>query len=374
MSITATAKIAAGRVAGPAWAGACKWLEQRESPAKLPHLTGLRVALVKQSVYTDLYYDPNAKTPLDLIGSSAHRSGPVALLTDFPSQFFIVETEPDDECQVWQEKARSTHPEWDALTTAMDAVAVPAASVDWGQFDVVLAIENAVPERITRDFPAVLWATMVEHHRMSVYKPYLRQPPSGYDCFLNQHFGPTPRSLRRRAHVVEFPYALNRAGSITDLFGDLPTQNWVVIERNQIEGSLKDLQMPEGVDSKLCGDRTITDHLRMLVQSKILFSPRAGRRLWGNAAAEAAAADCVVVGNRHSYWNPCMIDPRLHCTTPPAGIKLVERLLADDDEYHDMLTAQRARLDWYAFWRPLQQLNACIAQTPRPLSAQRLCV
>jgi hypothetical protein len=53
--------------------------------------------------------------------------------------------------------ARAKH---DAARKAVQSVAaVSAESVDWSAVDLVIATENAVPARLTRRYPQVLWAT-----------------------------------------------------------------------------------------------------------------------------------------------------------------------------------------------------------------------
>ena len=68
----------------------------------------LRVALVKQSSYADLYSLPTRKDGsgcrkgFDIYGSSNFRSGPVGLLANFDCDFIIVNCFDAPECSIWQ--------------------------------------------------------------------------------------------------------------------------------------------------------------------------------------------------------------------------------------------------------------------------------
>lgn len=355
------------------WAQLARFQEVFESPCNVTELCDLKVAFVKQSVYTDLYANPNAGSPLAIIASSNLRSGPVGLMETLHADYYIVDMEPDAECRIWEEKQKDfkARPFWRHIIEAQRRVAVQAADIDWSQYDLVLALENAVPARITQQYPTVLWATMVEHHRMLTYQSYLRHPPEGYDCFFNQRFGPTLRSLCRRAHVIEWPYSFNNEKCIVDFFPWVAKENSIVVEGHQQREAFQALQKTPGIRVHFSGGRNIIEHLELLAKAKIFFSPVYEQPLWGNATVEAAAADCIVVGNRHSFWNPCMIDPRMHCCSIKKGWKTILRLLSDESYYQEMLALQRARLNWYAFSRPLLQLLHYISRSPRPFSAKR---
>ena len=355
------------------WAQLAGFQEVFECPREVTELCDLKVAFVKQSVYTDLYADPDAGSPLAIIASSNLRSGPVGLMETLRADYYIVDMEPDTECRIWEEKQKDfeARPFWKHIVEAQKQVAVRAADIDWSQYDLVLAMENAIPARITQQYPTVLWATMVEHHRMLTYRSYLRCPPKGYDCFFNQRFGPTLCSLGRRAHVIEWPYGFSNERCIVGFFPGVTKENSIVVESHQQREAFQALRKTSGARVYFSGGRNIIEHLELLAKSKIFFSPLYERPLWGNATVEAAAADCIVVGNRHAFWNPCMIDPRMHCCSVKKGWKIISRLLSDEDYYREMLASQRARLNWYAFSRPLLQLLSYISKSPRPFSAKR---
>lgn len=348
-------RVAAG-MAVSTWSGASRLLARGERPVEEIFKRRLKVALVKQYTYCDLYTKPGRFTP-QLIFSSNHRSGPVGLMSDIEADFFIVEEAPDDECQIWRSKPPlSNRRVADERWEKQRSVAKPVDQPDWSQYDLVIALENAIPAKVTRQYPSVLWATMLEYQGMSMYRDYLKRPPVGYDLFLSQHFGPTPRSWIQGNHVIEWPYAFNRSGSVRDLFPDVKKGRKIFIENHQDLKMLNSFRA-QGVEAEIGGKRTCEQHLRTLTESKIFLSPSSWRPLWGNASSEAASAECIVIANRSQHWNPFLILPECDVRKTTSIRDLVFKIIDDETYYSRLLAKQNSLLDWHCYHRPLQQLQ-----------------
>ena len=346
------------------WSGASIAMANREARQTIDFKRQLRVAFVKQEVYRDLYFKPGPFTA-ETVFSSEGRSGPVGLLEpEIDAEFFVVKVDAAPECQVYREKPLGSVREqaiakrkrqWDALSS----VAVSADSVDWSRFDLVWVMENAVPARITKKFPTVMWATMLEDHSMPCYAKYLRHKPSGYDCFFNQSFGPTPRKFYQRKHVVDWPYAFLRHTSVSSLFK---------VER---EGKLiaYDQHHDTAVIERICKDRgwscdvrnegeliPTRGFLEHLARSKIYWAVLPWRPLWGNASAEAASAGCLVLSNPALHWNAFVstVDTRISSILKAKEVS--EYLLNDAKQYQYFMKGQNENVDWFCFNRPLAQV------------------
>lgn len=96
------------------WNGAALRLESCEAAGKPTEVRGFRCAVVKQTTYTD---------------------GPI-----YAGWRKRAEADSADECQAWREKNQSARSEWVARVADQQAVAAKAGSVDWGQYDLVLAL------------------------------------------------------------------------------------------------------------------------------------------------------------------------------------------------------------------------------------------
>jgi len=372
------------QIAMSAWAASCSLLERKESaflqPEALPECPfapTLRVALVKQSSYCDLYTDPAAQTAAELLASSIHRTGPIGLFLNFKTQFIIVHPEPAAECRVWEEKLAYETPgseraeRFPKLRAQQESVAVRAAEVDWSEFDVVIAIENAVPSVIAQKHPSVLWCTQLEHHRLAPYKNYLRRPPAGYDAFLQHRYGPNPGSVLRKTHVIDFPYGLNGIGGLRSIYSDVhKKERQVMLEDHQDFAQLAPMLVKKKLRWKQGGEPggALEAYHRRLASSHILLAPRSNRPLGGLAALDAAALDCLIIGRRADIWNPFIILPELDISNPRVAVNLAADLMADHPRYEALLAQQRARLNWFGWVRPLRQILELVDQLPRELS------
>ena len=297
-------RVAAG-MAVSIWSGVSRLLARGECPKEEIFKRRLKVALVKQYTYCDLYTQPGRFSP-QLIFSSNHRSGPVCLMSDIEADFFIVEEAPDAECQIWRSKPP-------------------------------LSNRRVADERWER-------------------RDYLKRPPVGDDLFLSQHFGPTPRSWIQGNHVIEWPYAFNRSSSVRNLFADVKKRSKIFIENHQDHKMLDSFRM-QGVEAEIGGKRTCEQHLRTLTESKVFLSPSSWRPLWGNASSEAASAECIVIANRRHHWNPFRILPECDVRKTTSIFDLVFKIIDDETYYSRLLSKQNSLLDWHCYHRPLQQLE-----------------
>jgi len=354
-----------------AWSLACAGLAGVERRRQVSFGRPPRVAFVKQSVLPDLYSSNEAASRDDIVFSSVQRSGPVALFTEFEGSFYMVKVDAAPECQVYRERLGQLpkDPEVGRILRKQDQRAIRADSVDWSSFDMVIAYDNAVPATVAERFPSTLWCTMLENHRMRSYRSYLKEPPPGYDCFFNQHFGPTPRTLGRRSHVIDFPFGFNRPGSISSLFGGLAPEPRVVLERHQDNEALRRSLGSLGVEVYESTGRAVSirEHLSHLVRARYFLAPGARRPLWGNATSEAAAAGCLILANPDELWNPFLVNPECACRNARQAIELIGRLENNPEERQGLLQKQAERLDWFCFHRPLLQIQAHLARVGREL-------
>jgi len=382
-----------------AWSRACSslaWFERGrfqglpESVAQRPPFEpGLRIALVKQSTYCDLYSKPDSTMIADIICSSWHRTGPLGLFTEFNTTFLIVHPELDTECRVWEEKKaywknNPVREKDDRFRHGVqEKVAVWSHEVDWSRFDLVIAIENAVPGRITRAYPGVVWATLLEHHKMRPYKSYLAHPPSGYDAFLNLRYGPNPQSLVRREHVIDWPYNFTTPGALKrtmhprskatpasqDARDSTAKPFTVLLEDNQnpaVELAFKNSSIPyaKGCCSTLAG------YFEVLLKSSALVFSSPTRPLGGLAMLDAASAGLLLIGNPKRLWNPYLVVPELAVTAPVDAVRVAQKLANNDGFRDQMVLRQSARLQWFGFTRPLTQLANLVMKSPRKLTAK----
>jgi len=331
--------------------------------------------LVKQTTYCDLYSNPSAATVRELLESSWHRTGPIGLFLRFDARFIIVHPERDAECRIAEEK--SAVGSYDPVRAENDAhrsevqtlVAVRADAVDWSEFDLVIAIENAVPARITLKHPRVVWATLLEHHRMVPYASYLRRPPVGYDAFLNLRYGPNPRSVVRCVHVIDWPYNFNVPDGIAGLYPEVTKENLVLLEDHQTPDVRKAFASIPGGGEGAVATGSLPKFLKCMLRSKVFCAVSPSRPLGGLALIDAVAAGCVVLADRSFVWNPFLLTRETDVRSAGSATELAARLLRDAVLFSRMQSEQARRLAWFCHERPLRQLAQLIRSSPRALSA-----
>lgn len=260
---------------------------------------------------------------------------------------------------------------YDAAREAVQsAVAVSVESMDWSAFDLVIAIENAVPARLTRRYPQVLWATLLEHHRMAPFAAYLHQPPPGYDAFLNLRYGPNPQSLRRRGHVIDWPYNFNVSDGLAGLYSEIGKENRVFLEDHQTADvraafSAGSKRKPRGESEPVA----LAQFLKDMVRSKVFCAVSPSRPLGGLALIDAVASGCVVLADRSLLWNPFLVKRETDLRQATEAAEFDRRILNDEAPYRRIQVEQTRRLAWFCCERPLRQIAGLIRSVPRALSA-----
>lgn len=188
----------------------------------------MRVCLVKQQSCYDLYTDTGPG--IDAIArSSACRSGPLGLFEwpGFDTAFRVVADCDAAECRVGPDQ-------WARFVEGKDfahfaGVADDAAAVPWGDYDMVVSVDVAVPESVVRLHPTVLWCHyFIEGGPWGVDEQWADAPQFGYNVFFDQRPAAsllTPRNAavrrlaRTRRTVLDFPYYLLSDRTLADVYG-----------------------------------------------------------------------------------------------------------------------------------------------------------
>lgn len=337
-----------------------------------------KIAFVKQVTNIGLYVAPTNASNSEIIFSSFAASGPVALFTKFNADFFIVDTEPDAECNVWKEKVSGCKHKlefFESLRTVIPPhgeraghkypqgkFMVKCDAIDWSKYDIVISLDISVPARITKKYPKVLWAYYVSEGCQPAFYESRKKPINGYDIYFTQNYQESPVLP---AHVLEFPYQLQYYGCIHELFGvsekelirnkiNLETHTNYILSQGQKK--LLNLIMPT-----ITANGSIKDLLGHLLHSKYyvqFLEPQQGKRhgVLGNGIVEGVATGNLVISNGFGLANDGLLTPR---TRVKNFKELVERIVFFENNpsaLQEELKLQRAKLDRLCFTRPIAQL------------------
>lgn len=358
-------------------------LESRVARRDLP-----RIAFVKQDVQDDLYCCAQGSSARDIVLSTLMRTGPVALFTKLEADCYIVETEPDPECNVWQQKWQECH--WtriEDLEALRDAVpgrpygqsrfAVKAQDVDWRQYGIVISVDVSVPARITRQYPSTTWCYYVREPKTSAYARSQKEPIEGQDLFLNQCFRPGYAQQHRLPHEVEFPYYLQYHGCFNELLSAAEPashRQGVFLEHHTPEHLSQDQvrrieefgpvesTAPRSGDTESgfgCGFDKSTmgteGKLRKLMECKY-FVKCGGRSVWGNAMVEAVAAGCVAIGDPMAHGHSCLFTRHTSANSFEQVVERISRLESDERLYNSEAGRQRRLVDYLCYAMPSSEL------------------
>lgn len=337
------------------------------SEAELPKLAGLRIALLKQDTYSNLYIGGPHSSPAALLQSSIKHTGPFALFSLLNADFYVIRQFDAPECYIWQEKiyhcrqgslqhfnAIRDHSTFAGVTQAQ--VAVEADSVNWSAYDIVISVDIAIPEQVTSRHPSVLWAYYISEPCMPSYRYSRGRPIAGYDVFLNQRFD-SRQSLK--SHEINFPFALQRSGCFDHVVGASASQmnrDGCFIESHTVT----DASLVEALRA-IGPIRTVVPNSESIVRS--LYSSKyfvrcGGRMMWGNAMIEAVACGCVAVGISGEFKNRSLFTADTSVSSKKALLTRLQQFEDDGAFYDRVLAEQRARLDHFCYWRPMKCLVA----------------
>lgn len=349
-----------------------------------------RIALVKQDCNEDLYCCARGTPVAEMLRTTLLRSGPVALFTQFRAQFVLVHAEEDPECAIWKEKARDLQwcPE-DWFRSFQDRVpgrdygqadyAVSVDEVDWGEFDLVISVDVAVPARITRGFPRVVWAYYVREVKAPSYRLSLQTPLPGQDLFLKQNFAPRFRRAKA-AHVVDFPYHFHYYGVFLDAFPEDASlrrddaEKAGIFLEHHMRAALTDKQLTilerfgpiysthhaavrhDKVAGKAVPVTTMEPEVLAQLHAARYFVKMGGRNVFGTAMVEAIACGAVALGDPNSLSHRFLYSRDLSAESFEALIDRLEHLETQPVLLATARARQRALVDYLCFRRPALEL------------------
>ena len=227
--------------------------------------------------------------------------------------------------------------------------------VDWGEYDLVVAFENAIPSRIALRHPKVIFVSMIEDHRLEDYQRYRRKLPEGYKLFFNLRTGPSPHNLVKFPWEIDFSYGFREAHSLCKLLPDVKKNYIIHIEGHEDPETNAILEQLTGMQVVQYSD-SVMEFYELLRSAKYFVSVNPKRPLGGLAAIDAISSDTLVIANRHKIWNAHPICKELHVFDVYSAAKIINHLNANPKLYEEMLLKQSNLLQYYCYNRPLIQI------------------
>lgn len=328
----------------------------------------MRVCLVKQNTTYDLYKltGPDLKT---IVESSNFRSGPIGLWEAFDCDFRVLQEDPSPECQYGKQTWARYVEGWEIWPAGLGAER--ADEVDWSSYDAVISIDVAVPTRVVREFPKVLWCHYWIEGGPTAIKTFAEGSPLySYNVFLTQglakgELASDSRCLRQmratRRAVVDAPYFLQSSRSVQLLYAhEAPIEKSGIClsDHSSRVVAAEDLASLEALGMVRKPSGSIRDVLRAKLLSKyFVVHPNSVPRC-GNALIEAVSSGCLVVAPSRLQWGyPELVSGDLDFGDVRGMLGVLDALENRPELYERELAAQQARVDAWCYANPCRNLE-----------------
>lgn len=335
-----------------------------------------KIAFIKQVTCPNLYCCSKNSYAKEIVFSSFKHSGPVALFTKFDADFYIVETESDEECMIWTEKVgtEEQRKKLELLRTTIPPhgkraghkypqgyFTVHCQDINWSDYDIVISVDISIPARITAQYPKTLWCYYVLEGCPS-YRKSLIKPIKGYDVFLTQDFF---QQRQLNAHVLDFPLQLHYYGCFKELYDEnIESKKRTGINLEvHTKATLTEKQVQElkKITTVTQSSGAIKDMIKGLMQTKYYIQylgGRAGERAWvrGNGLVEAIATGNLVIARESGLHNKDLLSPKTFVHSFEELVERIRYFESHPSEYLLELEQQRKKLDFLCYYRPMKQL------------------
>jgi rRNA processing protein Gar1 len=345
----------------------------------------LKIALVKQEVYQDLYVCPQEeKSPINILFSSMGRVGPFGLISELHADFVIVKEEYEKETQIYKQIIPRISNDLQLLKTqTLDKLpnqgfkkpgsiypngkfSISCYDVDWGKYDIVISINVSLPKKLIQKYEDTLFCYMIGEANLATEKPKF-----GYDVTLNQ----LARGIvAKKMGPVDFPYTFVKGDSLERIIkGTYPNEEkkGIYVEINSskerpavnVPEQFKPVQAATNETINL-HQQEIKDNLLAIYKSKY-YVKLGGRITRGNGAIEAISLGTLVLMDPADIIHHEILCKETEFKNSTELIDLINRLNNNEEEYQRLLAIQRSNIDNYVFSKPLESLQNCLEQKRR---------
>lgn len=343
-------------------------------------MENLKIALVKQEVYQDLYVcSGNEKDPIKILFSSMGRVGPIGLFTKLNADFYIVKEEDTKECQTYKKVLPHMADSLKMLkTTTLNNLpgqdfkipgsdksngyySVSCYDVDWGSYDIVISINISLPSKLIKQHANTLFCYMIGEANLAT-----KRVKFSYDVCLNQE---ARGKVATKTGVIDFPYTfvgmnclerlihrfLGKESEKRGIYSEINSSaERPVVNIPPLFSNLRNLGHPINLHKQL-----ISANLVEVYNSKY-FLKIGGRKLRGNSVIESISLGTPVLMNPNDVIHNELLPKEAWILTQEDAYRKIEYLDKNVDAYNDLLMKERDLLNKYIYQAPLNSLLNCL--------------
>ncbi|MFL2892683.1 MAG: hypothetical protein ACJZ8F_04345 [Candidatus Pelagibacter sp.] len=314
----------------------------------------LNILIIKPFNYSDLY-SPNISNKIDTIKSSKYRMGPISIILDFKTKIIISDYSNNKKIYLKKLSEKINGKKYKYYKFLYNHK-INFKKFDFSKFDWIISIKDSVPTNIIKQNPDILWTLMFEDHREVNYLKYKIFGSKKYDLTLDTTQGFTPYDIFKNSKSVNFPYS----------FASNSVANKLKIKRKKKKQILLEIYQPKKLSFKkiknikvFASDSSlkIYDHLKRLAKTKYFYCPIYELPRWGNSIIEAAAFDCLIIGNPNCFWNSLLIQKECIAKSHDDGLKIIEKFEKNNKLYIKVLENQKKIFNLINYYRPLYLIS-----------------
>ncbi|MBI4394952.1 MAG: hypothetical protein HY583_02030 [Candidatus Omnitrophica bacterium] len=249
--------------------------------------------------------------------------------------------------------------------------------VPWSEYDVVISLDQIVPEQIIREYAEILWCYYEQEHCKKSFLKSTRAPFGAYDLFLNHALNSSNPSIDHLPASINFPYLCSieafkkiisakkdeRAFLDSHSFRAFPDEQFITTQLARRLGIEVCYGRPWDFDnSYLCVARKLVDspreYLNKLASCKYFLINRGGLSI-GQAVPEAAALGVIVLSSRGQIYSHYLCHPS--CWVKPgdwnSAARVIKQIQSDKRLQQEILAYQFDRVRFFFLDEPLRLLR-----------------
>lgn len=339
-------------------------------------MSGIKIAVVKSTAYTDLWTCNITNDPFHLFQSSFMRCPQIGLAEHYGADFIIVKESYEYPCQEisyqWEQMVKGNmryskinkNPCLPFLDESfhkdisLDEISHDVDSILWNKYNIVITINACIPQRIIMANSNILWCYYVSENddtRISTLLP-------GYDLLLNQDVTKT----NLPSFSIGFPYTFVGPNSIEHIniknLGNIDLKSGLFIEINNTqERPVTKVQDDFYKISNECNMPLILHNQNIIENTKGLYKAKYflklfGRQIRGNSAMEATSAGTLMLVNKKLLIFSDLIADNCHIETADDVIQKIKYFEENPQEYTKAVEYQRKILQENYFDKPMNNL------------------
>jgi len=336
----------------------------------------MRLAVVKSSVYQDLWVCNRTDDSLLIFLTTMLRCPPIGLSEQCSTDYIIVKECDEFPCQfnknvlppeMNETMKYSKHMKNPSLPfldesfhgeITIDSVALDSYTLDWSVYDIVLCINTCIPNSVIQKYDKLLWCYWVGENDGHLLKDKI----GNYNLILNQD----ATDFNIPEYSIGFPYSYIGPRTLEDLaerFGishsvkegiymeiNTTTERPVRSIPDEFQTISSALSIPINTHSQ-----HVIQNLHTIVRSKY-FVKLMGRIIRGNSILESISAGTLVLANRNLVMYKEFITDGCHVETIFDVISKIEYYERNPLEYTSALNIQKGILKEMFFEVPMQRL------------------